>query len=556
MNIRNIFIIFLALSIFFSCKNKDDDEKASDKVHEVYSEINYSDSLISSEQFEIFFKAIQADSFLVRNLNSFYNERNSQMAWNVSGELTAAADNLYERIMEHMYAARDSQPVFLRLYDTWNAPERYTPKGINAPIYIDMLLTASYFKYAQNTYSGSVQNLAQLEWYIPRKKIDFAEMLDILLSGKAEEGPLQQNPYYHQLKQKLVLYREVQDAGGFPRLSPAVSNLQPGQSNPEIIQLRKYLFLTADLVKADTASVVFDKFVSNAVSLFQSRNGLEETGFVDEVTLAHMKIPVEKKIRQIMLNMERMRWFAPPDTAADFLLVNIPDYKLQVYEKGELQWNMKVVVGTTANRTTVFKGNLNQVVINPYWNVPESIINNEMLDNLQSNPNEYVASQQLEVLVNNNSVKASQIDWSDPEEIKTARIRQLPGDGNSLGRFKFLFPNSFSIYLHDSPAKHLFNKEKRSFSHGCIRVAEPEKLANYLLRDLGNWSPDKVKQTVETGEETFIVLKKSLPVYIVYFTAWVDGEGKLNFRDDVYGHDQKLEREIYIESKKSTIAKF
>lgn len=547
-------IVFISIfSIFLSCKS--DKDKSAEDVREAYSEVNYSDSLIGTDQFEIFYKAINADSFLVRNINAFYSDRNSQMAWNVNGELTAAADNLYERIMEHMYAARDSQAVFVRLRDTWDKPDRYTPQGMGAPIHIDLLLTASYFKYAEKTHSGSVQNLAQLEWYIPRKKVNYADMLDMLLSGKAEEGPLQYNNYYHSLKQSLVKYRTVQDSGGFPRISPAVSAVKVNESNAAVIPLRKLLYLTGDLTKNDTASAIYDNAVADAVSLFQSRHGEEQTGVVDETTLAKMNTPVDVKIKQIMLNMERMRWFAPPDTAADFLLVNIPDYKLQVYEKGKMQWDMKVVVGTTANRTTVFKGNLNQVVLNPYWNVPVSIINEEMMEKLTDNPDSYIASQDMEVLVNNKPVQASDVDWSDAEEAKTARIRQLPGDGNSLGRYKFLFPNSFSIYLHDSPAKHLFDKEKRTFSHGCIRVAEPEKLANYLLRDIKSWSPAKVKETIATGEETFIALKKELPVYIVYFTSWVDASGKLHFRDDTYNHDQKLEREIYIQSKKAAIAK-
>jgi len=550
MKIQNIFLLLFVLTTFCCCKNRDNNNNVdSKKIREVYSEMNYSDSLIDRSQFDLFYKSIQADSSLIRNVNSFYSDRDYQMAWNVDGELTAPADNLYERILEHMYAERDSHRLFVRLHETWNAPKRHVPPGMEAPVHIDLLLTASYFKYAEKTYSGKVNNLGRLEWYIPKKKRDYAGMLDALLEGNTEEEPLQNNNYYHNLKQNLVKYRGIQDAGGWPTIPVSVTSLKEKDSSRSLITLRKFLFLTGDMSKPDTTSAFFDNQVSNAVSNFQQRHGRDKTGMVDKYTLEEMNITVEKRIRQIMLNMERMQWFSPPDSATDFLMVNIPEFKLHVIEKGKHQWEMKVVVGTTANRTTVFKGNISQVVLNPYWNVPESIINNEMLDKLKANADKYITSQNMEVLHKNQPIRASKIDWADPEEVEKIRIRQLPGDANSLGRYKFLFPNSFSIYLHDSPAKSLFNTDVRSFSHGCIRVAEPDKLARYLLRHDKKWSQERMEETITTNKETFIKLQNALPVYIIYFTAWVDDQGRLNFTDDIYGHDLKLEREIYGKSK-------
>jgi len=546
MRKRICFLIIFIPVMFAACKQKSDN---GDKIHEVYNDVNYSDSLIDRNQFDKFYRAIHADDFLVRNINNFYKERDNQLAWNDDGQLTSAADNLYERVMEHMYAERDSQEVFVRLNKTWTAPKRNTPKEMSAPVFIDLLLTASYFKYAEKSYSGSVKNLARLEWYIPRKKRNYTEMLDALLTGNAEEEPLQNNNAYQSLKKTLIRYRELEDAGGWPKIPVTVCSLRLNDTSQAVLSLRKYLFRTGDMPKKDTLSSLFDSQVSAAIANFQERHGQQKTGLVDEETLKQINVPVETRIRQILVNMERMRWFAPPDSVDDYLLVNIPDFKLQVYEKGKLQWDMKVVVGTTANRTTVFKGNLTQVVLNPYWNVPESIITNEMLDSLNDNADEYVASKNMEVIYKDKPVSASDVDWSDSDVAEKVRIRQLPGDGNSLGRYKFIFPNSFSIYLHDSPAKHLFNEDVRSFSHGCIRLAEPDKLAKYLLRENDEWSADKINEALASGEETFITLKKSLPVYIVYFTTWVDQKGKLHFRDDTYGHDRKLEHELYSSSK-------
>ncbi len=548
MKIRIFTFCILAIA-FACCKNQDKNKIASAKVHEVYSEVNYTDSLIDQSQIDIFYSAIAADSFLVRNVNSFYNERDRQMAWSVDGELTDAADNLYERIMEHMYVTRDSQLVFLRLHDTWETPLRTTPKGMNTPVFIDLLLTASYFKYAEHTYSGSAKNLALLEWYIPRKKRNYVGMLDALIAGEAGEEPLQNNNYYQRLKDNLIKYRKIEDAGGWPEIPPEVVNLKLNDTSDALIPLRKYLFITGDLANGDTTSTLFDSFISDAISSFQQRHGKHKTGAPDKETIAEMNVPVGNRIKQILLNMERLRWIAIPDSVTDFLLVNIPDYELHAYENGKLIWDMKVVVGTTANRTTAFYGNITQVVLNPYWNIPKSIVTNEMLPRLEENPNEYIESQNMEVISNGEKIKPSEINWSDPDEVNDVRIRQCPGPGNALGKYKFLFPNSFSIYLHDTPSKHLFDKEERSFSHGCIRVDEPEKLANYLLRDDPEWSAEKVADAVADGKEKFINLKKPLPVYIVYFTAWVNEEGKLNFRDDIYNHDLKLEREIFVSSK-------
>jgi murein L,D-transpeptidase YcbB/YkuD len=258
-----------------------------------------------------------------------------------------------------------------------------------------------------------------------------------------------------------------------------------------------------------------------------------------------MNIPVAERIRQIMINMERLRWFNAPDSSMDFLVVNIPAYKLLVFEKGTLSWDMNVVVGTTANRTTIFKGMLSQIVFNPYWNVPESILWNEMLTNLQSNAAGYTQSQNLEVLRGGRIIEPNSIDWNDPEEVSSVRIRQRPGDQNSLGRIKFLFPNSFSIYLHDTPAKHLFNKNDRSFSHGCIRLEDARKLAGYLLEKDRSGDDIKIDNLLSGKKEISVRLKRPLPVFIVYFTSWVDENLKLHFRHDVYNNDKLLEKEMF-----------
>lgn len=190
---------------------------------------------------------------------------------------------------------------------------------------------------------------------------------------------------------------------------------------------------------------------------------------------------------------------------------------------------MDVVVGKEGHNTMMFTGDLNQIVFSPYWNIPSSIVENEILPAIENNP-DYLARNNMEIVKENGDMPT---------------IRQLPGPGNSLGKVKFLFPNSFNIYFHDTPAKSLFNREKRAFSHGCIRLREPEKLANYLLRNNTEWTPQRISAAMNSGEEKYVKLKDPVPVFISYYTAWVDEQGRMNFREDIYEHDQKIKNSMF-----------
>jgi len=200
-----------------------------------------------------------------------------------------------------------------------------------------------------------------------------------------------------------------------------------------------------------------------------------------------------------------------------------------MFMKEKKAFDMNVVVGKEGHNTMMFSGDLNQIVFSPYWNVPPSIVKKEILPKLASNPG-YLESQEMEQVGTEGGLP---------------KIRQRPGDKNSLGRVKFLFPNSFNIYFHDTPAKTLFDKDKRAFSHGCIRLSDPEKMANYLLRNNPEWTPEKINDAMYSGNEQFVRLKKAVPVIITYYTAWVDESGRLNFRDDIYTHDKSLASRMF-----------
>ena len=218
-----------------------------------------------------------------------------------------------------------------------------------------------------------------------------------------------------------------------------------------------------------------------------------------------------------------MRW-VPEQPKGDYILVNIPEFKAHVYETGKKIFDMEVVVGTTSNNTVIFTGNLKYVVFSPYWNIPPGILKNEVLPAIRRNPS---------------YLERNDMEWYN------GGIRQRPGERNPLGLVKFLFPNNYSIYLHDTPSKTLFKQTKRAFSHGCIRISEPVHLAEWLLRADSTWTSERIFSAMHSGKEKYVTLKQSVPVFIGYFTAWVDAEGRLNFRDDIYGHDKKMIKKMF-----------
>lgn len=278
----------------------------------------------------------------------------------------------------------------------------------------------------------------------------------------------------------------------------------------------------------DTSQVFNDQLV-NAVKAFQVSRGLTPTGTITASLIKEMNVPALKRVEQLLINMGRMRWMLNP-TTGNLLMVNIPEFVLHVYEGKNKAFDMDVVVGKEGHNTTMFTGNLNQVVFSPYWNVPANIVKNEILPAMANDP-DYLSRNNMEEVGN--------------AEDGIPAIRQLPSPKNSLGKVKFLFPNSFDIYFHDTPAKSLFSSDKRAFSHGCIRLSDPFKMATYVLRNQPEWTPEKIDEAMNRGQEQFVRVKNPIPVLITYYTAWVDENGVLNFRDDIYDHDATLAQKMF-----------
>jgi murein L,D-transpeptidase YcbB/YkuD len=419
--------------------------------------------------------------------------------------------------------------------------EDFSPSAADKSIVnSELRLTQHFIQYVLSNYDKGYVKRKEMERFIPAKKQDPMYLADSLLSKKHKDDKYFEdvNESYKQLKDQLGKYFTIAKNGGWPTVTTDKKSLKKGISDPVIPIIKKRLEITGDLQGKDT-SLVFNDTLENAVKNFQSRYGIKPDGVITANLINEMNVPAEQRVRQILMNLERMRWM-PSRPEGNLILVNIPEFVLHVFDGKKKDFDMPVVVGKEGHNTMMFRGDLNQIVFSPYWNVPSSIVTKEILPAMEKNPN-YLEKENME------------ITGKDADGVP--EIRQKPGPKNSLGQVKFLFPNSFNIYFHDTPAKELFNRDKRAYSHGCIRLSEPEKMANYLLRNDPSWPPEKISAAMNSGDQKFVKLKDPVPVFITYYTAWVDENGVMNFREDIYQHDQQLQKKMFANAGQSTLAK-
>jgi murein L,D-transpeptidase YcbB/YkuD len=313
-------------------------------------------------------------------------------------------------------------------------------------------------------------------------------------------------------------------------------------SGDVVIPLRQRLAASGYLPAGSALdSAQFDAGVEAGVKAFQSHHRLAATGVLDRPTVDALNVPLAARVEQVTLNLERWRWL-PDDLGPRHFLVNVPRFHLIGRENGKSVMDMRVVVGKRGNETPLFSDTMETVVFSPYWNVPDTIALEETAPAIARDP-EFLARNNMEVVnASGEVVHAVDIPWEDPAALEQFRFRQRPGEGNALGYVKFLFPNEHAVYLHDTPADALFKRIGRAFSHGCVRVEEPEVLARYVLRDQPEWTDDAIRSAMRAGDERHVKLRQPIPVHIIYMTAWVDEQGGLHFEDDVYGYDAKQAR--------------
>ncbi len=524
LTIINFSLFILILPSCGSGKNKQQDIKS---LVGIYSSENFTELTLDSAAIHSFFKTFPASDSIKNEVNRFYESRSYQFAWLSENGLTAAASGFYEQMKTDSRDFADntlSNAPLDTLYEAIILDEKASVSQKDKATQLELLLTASFFKYAGKMYGGITRESKSLEWYIPRKKKNYQVLLDSLVSlspGETLEEPV--NEYYISLKEKLRLYRNIQKNGGLPLLVTSKKLFINGDKDSCLLKAKQHLFITGDLKLIDN-SLLFTDSLMKAVESYQQRMGLPVNGKIAIATIQEMNKPIEVRIKQIMVNMERLRWM-PVQMENEYLLVNIPEFKLHVFENNKQVWASNVVVGKAVKQTSIFRDNVSQIIFNPYWNVPNSIYRKEIQPRLSKN-----------YLLRNNM------------ERYNGGVRQKPGKDNALGKVKFLFPNNYNIYLHDTPSKNLFGETKRAFSHGCVRVQDPLWLASYLLRKDASWTMEKINGILASNREFPVAVKPAVPVYIVYFTAWVSPSDSINFRNDIYGLDKKIANEIFDET--------
>jgi len=539
---KKILFAFGLSALLFSCTDTTEnntekitkEEKNISKRDESITPTNsYNDLFLDSTVLKKFITQNKIGDSIARRLQSFYNTRNYQFAWFSSNGLTEQARgfwNLHDYVTTYEDDSSLKDKKLQKKMDRLIAEDELSVSATNKDyINTELTLTQHFIMYMLNNYEKGYVKRKEMERFIPRKKEDPIALADSLINKKHKDDKYFEdvNESYNGLKDQLGKYLAIAKNGGWPQVNFVKKPLKKGTSSLEIANIKKRLMITGDLAGSDTSQVFNDTLVT-AVKNFQARHGFSETGSISDSLIKEMNVPVTKRIEQLLMNMDRMRWLAN-NPSGNLIVVNIPEFVLHVYEGKQKAFDIDVVVGKEGHNTMMFNGDLNQVVFSPYWNVPPSIVAKEILPAIEKNPN-YIVKENMEITGNDDGLPV---------------VRQKPGAGNALGKVKFLFPNSFNIYFHDTPAKSLFEKDKRAYSHGCIRLKEPEKFANYVLRNQPEWTPEKISEAMNSENEKYVKVKDPIPVVITYYTAWVDENGRLNFREDIYGHDARLAEKMF-----------
>jgi len=484
---------------------------------------------------------------LPKAVRAFYEARDYAPAWHADGRFRPAMRTLLDVVRSasaHGLPPRLYHAAFMERLVRSPEAQYDTARRVD----IELLLTDAMLSLANDMLRGRARRVD-----LKDTSFDAAEDInaDEVAAAALASGDLAgltnrvapEAAAYRRLREALARLRER--AADAPALDLPESTLHPGDAGAGVAALRRRLVLLGDLpAPAGDPGGVMDAPLVDAVKRFQARHGLEVDGVVGRDTRAALETPLAKRVKQLELSLERWRWL-PRDPGGRYMIVNIGGQELDVIENDQATLEMRVIVGKPYQRTPSFASRVETVVLNPYWNVPHSIAVNEILPKLREDPS-YLARENMEVLRrevgSGTSVNSSSIDWDQvPARNFSYRFRQRPGPGNALGAIKFLMPNPYSVYLHDTPAKSLFARSRRNFSHGCVRLELPLELAEVLLHDEPGWAMERVEKTLETEQNYRIRLTHPMPVYLVYFTAWTDNDGMIHFRDDVYRRDARLQ---------------
>lgn len=541
-------ILFAFVFIFAStCATQDralqySSEKIQSPVRKAEPEITvYIDALAMAK-----FIDLNRDNEHADTIALFYTNRGNETAWFKNGKLSDNGTQLLQTLQASWGEGLPGEYYGLPSIELKLGQLMGTGPNMEAEMaQIDLQLTKAYIDYASDISTGRI-NPGHLNaiWEIYPHKQNLIEYLKRSLEkNNISESLSQLRPKYGQYGKLVEAYQKMvaeNELHQWP-LPGELPKLEKNDSLPEVSKVKKYLQTTGylhDTSRAYLESNLFDEQLEAAVKIFQERHGLGTDGVVGKNTLAEMNKPLGYRLAQIKLNLDRLRWL-PVNFKSRDVVVNIPDYSLEYFENGELAMRMNVVVGRGSNYTPALNDTMTYIVFNPTWNVPRSIALNEILPK-QKADSSYLGKKNFKLLngsyASKDVVDPKSVDWSGINRSNFHySVVQKPGNTNSLGRIKFMLPNNHNIYLHDTPADYLFNRAKRNFSHGCVRLEKPFELAEKILQS--QITTDEVRQLSASRKTKSVVLKNPVAVHLIYQTAWVDDRGILQFRNDIYGFD-------------------
>lgn len=472
----------------------------------------------------------------------FYRARKYKLLWSVEkGRLNRAYDLLYVLIRAGEEGLEPSDYHVDEIKRYWEST------GANKSVQLELLLSLALYLYSNHVYAGRFKSSElDADWYIQNKLPD-SQRLFADVAGKSDIAQilkelLPKHSGYQLLKTQLHDYRDLANRGGWKRFDWGPT-LEPGVKHKQVVQLRQRLQMSGDLVDDFfKGEDVYDRWIEKAVMSFQKRHGLKVDGRVGPQTRRYLNNTVDEKIKQIRINMERWRWL-PRKLRKKYLMVNMTGFELYLIENDSVLLAMPVIIGKSYRSTPTFSGVLSTMEYNPYWTIPKKIVLEDIIPRQKRDPS-YLSKRSIrmfEVWGNAQEIDPKTVNWKELEtEHFPYWLRQDPGPENALGRVKFLFSNPYAIYLHGTPDTYLFDRVVRTFSSGCIRVRDPVRLASYLLNDGSQQMEEEVLANIHLGSNQKLILPMAIPIYLVYWTAWVDQDGRVNFRDDIYGRDTLL----------------
>ncbi|OOG77404.1 hypothetical protein B0E43_04680 [Algoriphagus sp. A40] len=495
-----------------------------------------------------------ANSEFAEQIEAFYVERDYLEVWLFNGTLSNEGKTLLTRIEESKYDGLLPSDYHLEeIYEFSSNPKTANKKFRNLQkeekIRLELLMTDGFFNLAHDLEKGKVDP-TQLDssWKFEEKdgSTDYAAMLKEIAAGASVEKTFENlypnSDLYAQGKKAIKELYEIQARDTLTwDFEPVEGAINVGENHPAIAALRRRLIFWEFLSPYETEDpTLFDSTMFAGLKDYQKSNGMNPDGVIGSLVAEALNKSPENLLEIAAVNMERLRWLPGIDWDQEMVVVNIANYQLDYMQKSDTAFTGKVIVGKEYSESPTFTAPMSYIVFSPYWNIPPSITNEEIIPSVKKNKR-YLTEKNMEVVsTSGEPINASEVDWNSGAEGEFPyRVRQKPGGDNSLGLVKFMFPNDYNIYIHDTPARNLFEKEVRAMSHGCIRIQNPDQFAKILLDD-PSWTDEKIQEAMHQDEEEVVKLGREIPVVILYMTFWADRDGKANFRSDVYERDAAL----------------